>query len=143
MTVKKTRWALWAAGTAVVLSAIAATVHLDMPTGANAAPAEQAAPPAVPVTVATLKPRSVTTWQQFSGRLEAVDRVLIRPRVAGTIQAVHFREGGLVKAGDLLVTIDPAPYEAAVAQAESQVTSARARLDLAKVELQRGKTLSA
>lgn len=143
MTVNKTRWALWGAGTAVVLSAIAATVHLDMPTGANAAPAEQTAPPAVPVTVTTLKPRSVTTWQEFSGRLEAVDRVLIRPRVAGAIQSVHFREGSLVKTGDRLVTIDPAPYEAAVAQAESQVASARARLDLAEVELQRGKTLSA
>src|SRR5690606_4740392 len=87
------------------------------------------------------EPRSITTWQEFSGRLEAVDRVQLRPRGAGTIQAVHFREGGLVSVGDRLITIDPAPYGAAVAQAEGQVASAKARLDLAATELRRGKTL--
>ena len=48
-------------------------------------------------------------WNEFSGRLEAVERVEIRSRVASAVQAVHFREGSLVKAGDLLVTIDPTP----------------------------------
>lgn len=59
------------------------------------------------------------------------------------MEAVHFREGSLVKAGDLLVTIDPAPYRAAVDQAEGQVASAEAKLDYARAELDRGKTLVA
>ena len=67
----------------------------------------------------------------------------LRSRVAGAIQSVHFREGALVKAGDLLVKIDPAPFEAAVAQAESLVASAQAKLALAETELGRGETLQA
>ena len=90
-----------------------------------------------------MEPRSITTWQEFSGRLEAVDRVQLRSRVAGTLQAVHFREGGLVASGDKLITIDPAPYAAAVAQAEGQVASAQARLELATTELNRGNALLA
>lgn len=144
MTSKKTRWALWGASLVVIASATAASFYLELPTGANAAPAETSAPaPAIPVTVATVEPRSVTTWQEFSGRLEAVDRVQIRSRVGGAIQSVHFREGGLVKAGDLLVTIDPEPFAAAVAQAEGAVASAEARVEFTRTELDRGKILSA
>jgi multidrug efflux system membrane fusion protein len=102
-----------------------------------------ARPPAVQVSYETVQSRHVVTWQQFSGRLEAVDRVDVRPRVAGAIQSVHFREGVLVKQGDPLVTIDPAPYEAAVAQAEARVAAAEAKVDIAKVELERGQKLSA
>ena len=69
---------------------------------------------AVTVSVATVEPHEVDTWDEFSGRLEAVERVDVRPRVAGADSAIHFREGALVKAGDLLVTIDPAPYAAEV-----------------------------
>jgi multidrug efflux pump subunit AcrA (membrane-fusion protein) len=70
----------------------------------------------------------VSAWDEFSGRLEAVERVDIRSRVAGTIQAVHFREGALVKKGDLLLTIDPAPYAADVERADAQVAAAQARV---------------
>ncbi|HEV7414827.1 MAG TPA: efflux RND transporter periplasmic adaptor subunit, partial [Tianweitania sediminis] len=98
---------------------------------------------AIPVKVAAVETRSVTTWQEFSGRLEAVDRVELRPRVAGAIRSVHFREGGLVKAGDLLFSIDPEPYKAAVAEAQGLVASAEARLELAATELTRGKALAA
>ncbi|PWE53517.1 efflux transporter periplasmic adaptor subunit [Metarhizobium album] len=143
MTSKKTRWALLGTGMGIVVSAIAAGTYLDLPGGAIAAQSGQAAQvPAIPVTVATVEPHNVSTWQEFSGRLEAVDRVEVRSRVAGAIQSVHFREGGLVRTGDLLITIDPAPYEAAVARAESQVASVQARLDLATAELARGKVLS-
>src|SRR5579862_4608582 len=72
------------------------------------------APPATPVSVAVVERRDVATWDEYSGRLEAVDRVEVRSRAAGAVQAIHFREGALVKAGDLLVTIDPAPYAAEV-----------------------------
>ncbi len=67
-------------------------------------------------------------WNEFSGRLEAVERVEIRSRVAGAVQAVHFREGSLVKAGDLLITIDPAPYAAEVERLKAQVVAAEARV---------------
>src|SRR5277367_6405209 len=72
------------------------------------------APQATPVMVSSVEPTEVTTWDEFSGRLEAVDRVDVRSRVAGAVQAIHFKEGALVKAGDLLVTIDPEPYAAEV-----------------------------
>ncbi|KQQ72466.1 RND transporter MFP subunit [Rhizobium sp. Leaf321] len=135
-------WAPWGAGISVAALIAGASLSIDTPTGAHAAPAEAAAQPAVPVTVAAVQPKNVTTWQEFSGRLEAVDRVEVRPRVAGAILSVHFREGGLVKEGDLLVSIDPEPYKAAVAQAEGQMASAQARLDYADTELERGKTLA-
>ena len=135
-------WALLGTGIGTAAAIAGATLYFDLPSGATAAPATAtAAPPPAPVTVSTVEPRQITTWQDFSGRLEAVDRVQIRPRVAGAIQSVHFREGGLVKAGDLLVTIDPEPYKAAVAEAEGQVASAEAKLALASTELERGKTL--
>jgi len=98
MTVKVKRWALVGTGLGLAASISAATLFLELPfnraaaeTGEAGAPA--AAPPATPVTVAVVKSRIVTTWQEFSGRLEAVDRVEIRARVGGAIQSVNFRDG--------------------------------------------------
>ena len=143
MTANKKRWALWGAGIGLAASVSGAVLYFDMPNGAIASePAKAAAPPAVPVTVSTVKAADVTAWQEFSGRLEAVNRVSIQPRVAGAILSVNFHEGALVKPGDLLVTIDPAPYKAAVAQAKAQVQAASAKVDLAKLELDRGRRLS-
>jgi len=143
MTSSKKRWALVGAGLGLAASVSAAAIFFELPmsTTATAASAPAQAP-AVPVTVAIVASRDVTTWQEFSGRLEAVDRVQIRSRVAGAIQSVHFREGALVKAGDLLFTIDPEPYQAAVSQAEGQVASAEAKVNLAQIELERGRRLS-
>lgn len=103
------------------------------------APAAEA--PATPVSVATVVQSEVAAWEEFSGRLEAVERVDIRPRVAGTLQAVHFREGALVKKGDLLLTIDPAPYAADVQRAEAQVAAAQAKAAQAKGEQERAQRL--
>ncbi|AVA22659.1 MULTISPECIES: efflux RND transporter periplasmic adaptor subunit [unclassified Rhizobium] len=137
------RWALWGAGMGIAAAVAGAAFYLDLPRGAQATEtAAPAAKPAIPVTVAAVEARDITTWQEFSGRLEAIDRVEVRPRVAGAIESVHFREGALVKQGDLLVTIDQAPYEAAVAQAQAEVGAAKAKLDLAKVEVDRGQKLS-
>ncbi|GAK70059.1 putative efflux protein [Agrobacterium rubi TR3 = NBRC 13261] len=143
MTLKNKRRALAGAGIGLAVSVAAAAFLLDLPmtTGAVAASAP-AETPAVPVTVATVESRDITHWEQFSGRLEAVERVQIRSRVAGQIQAVHFREGALVKAGDALFTIDPAPYQATVAGAEAQVASAEAKVSLARTELERGRRMS-
>ncbi|SCW67458.1 membrane fusion protein, multidrug efflux system [Rhizobium mongolense subsp. loessense] len=143
MTSRKNRWALVGAGIGLVASVSAAAIFFELPMGTAATAASAPAQaPAVPVTVSVVASRDVTTWEEFSGRLEAVDRVQLRSRVAGAIQSVHFREGALVKAGDLLFTIDPAPYQAAVSQAEGQVASAEAKVSLAQIELERGRRLS-
>lgn len=143
MTMIGRSWALWGAGAVLAVSMTGGALYFDFAPNAEATPASAAPAPAIPVTVAAVEPQNVRTWQEFSGRLEAVDRVQVRSRVAGTILRVHFREGGLVSAGDTLITIDPAPYAAAVAQAEGQVASAQARVELANTELERGNNLVA
>ncbi len=107
----------------------------------HAEKAAPAAPAATPVTVANVIERSVTEWDDFSGRVEAIERVEIRPRVSGTIDAVHFQDGQLVKKGASLFTIDPRPYKAELARAEAARAGAQARLSLAKTELERTKRL--
>ena len=96
-----------------VLIALAAGALYLRSSSADTPPAPSQ-PVATPVPVATVERREVTLWDEFSGRLEAVERVDVRSRVAGAVQSVHFAEGALVKRGDLLVTIDPAPYAAEV-----------------------------
>jgi membrane fusion protein, multidrug efflux system len=95
----------------------------------------------VPVQVAPVLKQAVAGWQAFSGRLEAVERVELRPRVAGTVQAVHFREGSLVRPGERLLSLDPAPYAADVARAEAQVAAAEARVAHTTSELARAQRL--
>ena len=82
--------------------------------------------------------RDTPVWSEFSGRLEAVGRVEVRPRAGGAILAAHFREGALVKQGDLLFTIDPAPYLAEVERLDALVAAAGARVVLASRQQQRG-----
>lgn len=125
-----------------VLTAGAITFVVSRGTAVRAENPAAAAPQAVPVSVATVETREIITWEEFSGRLEAVERVEVRPRVSGVIQAVHFREGDLVKQGDRLITIDPAPFAAEVARAEAQVAAAEARVALAKNDLERANQLS-
>ena len=96
----------------------------------------------MPVSVSVVAPRETVPWDEFSGRLEAVERVEIRSRVAGAIQEIHFREGALVKQGDLLILIDPSLYAADVARAEGQVAAAKARLILTKSDFERGQQLT-
>jgi multidrug efflux system membrane fusion protein len=101
------------------------------------AKAVSAPPPAASVSVAAALEKSVTEWDDFSGRVEAIERVEIRPRVSGTIDSIHFQEGQLVKKGDLLFTIDPRPYQAELARATATQAGAQAGLALAKTELAR------
>ena len=131
----------WAAGTALTaIAALTAAVFGLQSAGADAPPA---APPATPVSVAVVQASEVSTWDEFSGRLEAVERVELRPRVPGTVQSVHFREGALVKQGDLLISLDPAPYAAEAERAEAQVAAAQARALNARTELARAQRLLA
>jgi len=92
------------------------------------------APPPPAVTVAKPIVKKVIDWDEFTGRLASPESVDIRARVSGYLEEVHFKEGTEVKEGDLLVTIDPRPYEAAVQRAQADVSSARSRAELAKTE---------
>jgi multidrug efflux system membrane fusion protein len=124
---------------ALAITGISATAFGLSDSGASSGAAAET--PATPVSVATVVQSDVAAWDEFSGRLEAVERVDIRSRVAGTLQAVHFREGALVKKGELLLTIDPAPYAAEVQRAEAQVGAAQARVAQAKGEQERAQRL--
>jgi len=125
------------------LAALAAlslgVIGLRNSTAGQAGP--NAAPAAVPVSVAAVVEKDITLWDEFSGRLEAVERVDVRSRVAGAVQSVHFAEGALVKAGELLLTIDPAPYAAEADRAQAQVVAAQARLAHATSESERARRL--
>lgn len=95
------------------------------------------------VDVAPALQRRVTEWQSYSGRVEAIEQVDIRPLVSGTIVAVHFRDGALVRKGDPLFTIDPRPYAAEVDRTTAQLAAAQARNDDAATEAARAQRLIA
>ena len=128
---------------AIVVSALfgAAAITAGVLASRHSVGAAQPQPRATPVMVATVVQADVATWDEFSGRLEAVERVDVRSRVAGAVQQVHFQEGARVNAGELLVTIDPAPYAAEVDRAQAQVVAAQARVDLARSEHDRAQRL--
>jgi len=98
---------------------------------------QSAAPPPL-VTVAQPVKRTVTDWDEFTGRFEAIQEVQVRARVGGFVNSVDFKDGAIVRAGDLLYIIDPRPFEAVAVQAEGQLADARAKGELAKRDLERG-----
>ena len=102
------------------------------------------APPLQQVTVAEVPQRAIAEWDEFTGRLEAVDQVEIRPRVAGYITRVTFDEGKEVKKGEVLFEIDPRPYQAELARAEAELERARSAAALAASDVLRaGKLVKA
>lgn len=147
MTNASPRRGLWTAGLLASAAIAAAAVLYDgsisTAKASDTAVAAPAPAPAIPVSVALVEKRDIATWDEFSGRLEAVEKVDIRSRVAGPVQTVHFREGALVKQGDLLFTIDKAVYAAEVDRAAAQVAAAQSRVVLAASELERGQKLTA
>ncbi len=101
------------------------------------------APPPAAVTVADVKEQEINEWDEFTGRIEAVDAVEIRPRVSGFIERVAFAEGKEVRKGDLLFVIDPRPYAAELARASAELEGARTRAALASTEVARAERLVA
>jgi RND family efflux transporter MFP subunit len=91
--------------------------------------------------VAVVPQRDITDWDEFTGRLEAVDAVQIRPRVSGYIRRVAFDEGNGVRKGQVLFEIDPRPYEAELARAEAELERARTGAALAASEVTRAQRL--
>ena len=105
--------------------------------GCNEKAQSHAAPPPSLVTVAEPVKRTVTDWEEFTGRFEAIQEVQVRARVGGFVNSVQFKDGAIVRSGDLLYIIDPRPFEAVALQAEGQLADARAKVELAKRDLER------
>ena len=137
MAVSISRRAALSAAIAALSGGLAAIV-LDAPSQASPQASE------LPVVKVRAPQRQfVNDWQEYSGRLEAVEQVEIRPRVEGTLLSVHFRDGQLVREGDLLFTIDPAPFEAELKRAQAVLAQAQDRQRYTAGELERGRRLLA
>ncbi len=121
-------------GSPLILLAAAATFWTSDPSPA-------AAPTAPTVTVAAPIERNVNQWDDYVGRFEASRSVEVRPRVSGAVVAVHFTDGAIVRQGQLLFTIDPRPFAAALAEARAGVATAQSELALAETNLGRGRRL--
>mgnify|MGYP001164766775 CR=1 FL=1 len=107
---------------------------------------ESAAPQAPPpplVTVAAPVEEEVTDHRDFTGRTVAIDSVVVRARVTGYLDQVHFKEGAEVAAGELLYEIDPRPYQAVLSQAEGNAAAAEAKLTRLAADLERARKLVA
>src|SRR6185436_15727452 len=105
--------------------------------------AQPGPPPPPQVTVASVIERDVTEWDEFTGRLQAVDSVEVRPRVSGLIAAVRFQEGAIVRRGDPLFEIDPRPFQAEVDRLRAELNRAGATNQRAASELQTAEKLRA
>ncbi|WP_213979713.1 efflux RND transporter periplasmic adaptor subunit [Sphingomonas sp. dw_22] len=124
---------------AAPLLAIAAGIGATL---VHEAPAASSAPVPV-VTVAQPLVRNIDQWDDYVGRFAASQAVEVRPRVGGAITAIHFHDGQMVAKGQLLFTVDPRPYQAALAEAQAGVASARSALSLARSDYQRAVRLQA
>jgi multidrug efflux system membrane fusion protein len=129
---------VWAGVGAVVATLVlaAAKVHSGAP---SSAPAQ----PLASVTVSTPLQRDLDTQAAFLGQYSAVEKVELRAQVGGTLTEIHFKDGDIVRKGDLLFVIDPEPYQIRMSQAQAQLEAARARLDLTTHQLVRAQTLKA
>jgi RND family efflux transporter MFP subunit len=96
-----------------------------------------AAMPPAEVAIAYPLQRNIVEYDEFTGRFEPSRSVEIRPRVSGQLAAIHFRDGDYVRAGQLLFTIDPRPFAAALAEARARAAAARTAAALARAELAR------
>ncbi|HTM02738.1 MAG TPA: efflux RND transporter periplasmic adaptor subunit [Vicinamibacterales bacterium] len=123
---------------ALLVAALASTAAIAACTRTSA---EQAPPPPPQVTVAPVLERAVTEWDEFTGRLQAVDSVDVRPRVSGFVSAVRFSEGAMVHRGDVLFQIDPRPFQTEVDRLRAELDRAHATVARANSELGRAERL--
>ena len=121
----------------VSVSMAAAWLILLSAAGCSGSGGAPSAAPPPEVSVAQVLQRRVKDWDEFTGRLQAVETVEIRPRVSGYIDQVAFTEGKVVKRGDLLFVIDPRPYKADYDRAAADVKRYKTTLELARIEQQR------
>lgn len=100
-------------------------------------PARAQGPPAASVTVAPPLARRITQWDEYAGRFEAMEQVDVRARVSGFIDKIHFKDGQVVKPGDLLFTLDKRPYQIAAEIAKGEIGRAKAQVELAETDVER------
>src|SRR5260370_41492629 len=103
--------------------------------------AQPMAPAPVEVSVAEVICKQIGDSDEFTGRLEAVNAVEVRPRVSGYLQSVHFREGAIVRQGDLLFKIDPGPFQAEVDRLKGDLSQAKAQRSRAQSDFERAERL--
>src|SRR5262245_44762128 len=115
------------------------TLALATFSGCKKAPPQQQQGP-LPVNVLIAEEKEVTEWDEFTGRIEAVESVEIRARVSGYITKVLFKAGALVNKDDLLFEIDPRPYQADLDRAAANLEQAQAQLKLAEIDFKRTKS---
>jgi multidrug efflux system membrane fusion protein len=124
-----------------VLASLLAITFLAIALGGHGHSIAATSTAPVDVDVATVISTTITDYQNYSGRTEAINRVGIRPLVSGTIVGVHFADGALVKRGELLFTIDPRPFVAEVDRASAELAAARARDGYASTDAVRAQRL--
>jgi RND family efflux transporter MFP subunit len=107
----------------------------------NDKPSQASTAPQTRVTVSRPVMQEVIEFDEYTGRLEATENVEVRARVNGYLQSIHFKDGQLVKKGDLLFVIDPRPYQAEVDRVTAELQLAQARLELAKSDYARAQKL--
>jgi RND family efflux transporter MFP subunit len=115
------------------------SIILALQTACQPAQAPSPAPPKV--TVSRPVVQEIIEWDEYTGRLEATENVEVRARVSGYLQSIHFKDGAIVKKGDLLFVIDPRPYQAEVDRVRAELQLAQARLELAKSDYARAQKL--
>src|SRR6267142_529766 len=112
-------------------------------TGCARAPSEAPTAASIAVTVSYPVARDVTDYADFTARIAAVDSVEVRAHVWGYLEKVNFKEGALVKKGDVLFELDPRPYQALLNQANAKVAQSEAQLAFDEAEHQRNLRLLA
>lgn len=123
---------------------LAVSIFIYAPVAQTSTATETSAPKKeepMQVKAVVVEEREVKIWNQFSGRVAAVEEAEIRPQVSGRITKIYFEDGQQVSAGQLLLEIDPRPFKAAVEEAEAQLAAAKSQNELAKRELERAEIL--
>jgi RND family efflux transporter MFP subunit len=120
---------------------VVATTLAGALAGCDDKPVSNAAPPPPPVTVAVPLQKTITEWDEYTGRFVATASVEVRARVSGFIDAIKFKDGQIVKQGDPLFVIDPRPYRLAVDQSKADLERAKAKLEIANLDVERATPL--
>jgi len=138
-TVRRSKWYLFSG---LLLFLLSASWFAFGPAWLRANNDQQApAAPLPKVTVSRPLVREIIEWDEYTGRLEATESVEVRARVNGYLQSIHFKDGAIVKKGDLLFVIDPRPYQAELDRVTAELQLAQARLELAKSDYARAQKL--
>jgi RND family efflux transporter MFP subunit len=129
------------AGVLAIMALSAAVAGCDQGGTTPAPPQGKAAPQTPVVTVAKPLTREITEWDEYTGRFDAVETVEVRARVSGYLAEVRFKDGQVVKQGDLLFMIDPRPIERALDQAQAELFAAKTKVENANRDIVRGQPL--